>query len=243
MNNLQRHSILFDAPVGNNPIYLGQGNMIENINVIYNPKIIRAFLQSYMVVLIFQYIACFSSAPFDNVENRPSISVLSSIYSLFMVCSNLNFEFLASTDFLTFINQFCICACLLPFASLTIPNIASYKYLIISAILQFVGCILSLVSAIKCLSIGRMYLYDYDSTVGTTVKTDVTTYIQIMACISLTISSLGLFLSLLNTVLASNSLKNLNNKINRRTLGKHVRTMNDDLPRNLVTEQIKSYMP
>lgn len=91
MNNLQRHSILFDAPVGNNPIYLGQGNMIENINVIYNPKIIRAFLQSYMVVLIFQYIACFSSAPFDNVENRPSISVLSSIYSLFMVCSNLQF--------------------------------------------------------------------------------------------------------------------------------------------------------
>ncbi|CUM47356.1 unnamed protein product [Debaryomyces tyrocola] len=88
-----------------------------------------------------------------------------------------------------------------------------------------------------------MYLYDYDSTVGTTVKTDVTTYIQVMACISLTISSLGLFLSLLNTVLASNSLKNLNNKINRRTLGKHVRTMNDDLPRNLVTEQIKSYMP
>lgn len=88
-----------------------------------------------------------------------------------------------------------------------------------------------------------MYLYDYDSTVGTTVKTDVTTYIQIMACISLTISSLGLFLSLLNTVLASNSLKNLNNKINRRTLGKHVRTMNDDLPSNLVAEQIKSYMP
>ena len=88
-----------------------------------------------------------------------------------------------------------------------------------------------------------MYLYDYDSTVGTTVKTDVTTYIQVIACISLTISSLGLFLSLLNTVLASNSLKNLNNKINRRTLGKHVRTMNDDLPRNLVAEQIKSYMP
>lgn len=86
MSNLQGHSILFDAPVGNNPIYLGQGNMIENINVIYNPKIIRTFLQSYMVVLIFQYIACFSSAPFDSVENRPSISVLSSIYSLFMVC-------------------------------------------------------------------------------------------------------------------------------------------------------------
>lgn len=88
-----------------------------------------------------------------------------------------------------------------------------------------------------------MYLYDYDSTVGSTVKTDVTTYIQVMACISLTISSLGLFLSLFNTVLASNSLKNLNNKINRRTLGKHVRTMNDDLPRNLVKEQMKSYMP
>lgn len=105
------------------------------------------------------------------------------------------------------------------------------------------GCILSLVSAIKCLSIDQMFLYDYDSTVGTTVKTDVTTYIQVMACISLTISSLGLLFSLLNTILASNSLKNLNNKINRKTLGKHVRTMNNDLPPNLAREQIKSYMP
>lgn len=86
MSNLPGHSILFDAPVGNSPIYLGQGNMIENINVIYNPKMIRTFLQSYMVVLIFQYIACFSSVPFNSVENRPSISILSIIYSLFMVC-------------------------------------------------------------------------------------------------------------------------------------------------------------
>lgn len=84
-NGLQGHSILFDAPVGNNPIYIGHGNMIENISVIYNPKMIRAFLQAYMVDLIFQYIACFSSVPFDSVENRPSIAVISSIYSLLMV--------------------------------------------------------------------------------------------------------------------------------------------------------------
>lgn len=102
---------------------------------------------------------------------------------------------------------------------------------------------LSLVSTLKCLSVGRMFLYDYDSTVGATVKTDVTTYIQVMACITLTINSLGLFFSLLNAILASKSLKNLNNKINRRTLGKHVRTMDNDLPRNLVREQIRSYIP
>lgn len=107
MATLQGHSILFDAPIGDHPIHLGENQIIENINVIYNPRTMRACLQLYMVVLIGQYILSFSSVPFDDVENRPSICVLTSIYSLLMVSkTSKSFFFLLSnlnTNFPSFV--------------------------------------------------------------------------------------------------------------------------------------------
>lgn len=85
MATLQGHSILFDAPIGDHSIQLGENQLIENINVIYNPRTMRACLQLYMIVLIGQYILSFSSVPFDDVENRPPICIWTSIYSLLMV--------------------------------------------------------------------------------------------------------------------------------------------------------------
>lgn len=109
--------------------------------------------------------------------------------------------------------------------------------------MQLLGVIFSFASTISCLNVNEMFLYDYDSTVGSTVKTEVTTYIQVMACVSLSVNTLGLFLSIINTIFASNSLKNLNNKLSRHTLGKHTRTMDSNLPLHLERDQIKSYMP
>lgn len=85
MTNLQGHSLLFDPPIKEGPFEVGDGNYIDDIGAIYNPKALRLFLQLYMVQLICQYIVSFLSVPFDDVENRPIILILSTIYSLLVV--------------------------------------------------------------------------------------------------------------------------------------------------------------
>lgn len=47
---------------------------------------VNYFLLLYLIILIGQYVCIFMSVPFDDVINRPSISILSSFYDGIMVC-------------------------------------------------------------------------------------------------------------------------------------------------------------
>lgn len=112
--------------------------------------------------------------------------------------------------------------------------------MLISSSLQFIGLLLSILSSVLALNLNNMYLYDYDSNTGKSLKNDVTIYIQVITCSSLAVNATGFFFSLINSLLASQSLRNLNNKITRKSQSKN-ETFNE-FPRSLSKEVAKSYM-
>lgn len=115
--------------------------------------------------------------------------------------------------------------------------------MIIIALIELVGLILSIVSVVMCLTASSMTLYAYDSSLGQTTAVDVTTYIQVISSISMGLHGLGALVALINFFLSVRSLNRLNNKIDRRTYGKNNMTLHYDLPLFIMSVQRKIYMP
>lgn len=116
--------------------------------------------------------------------------------------------------------------------------------MLISMILQFLGLALSLAGVIICLNVDAMFLYDYDGYQRKEVKVEVTTYIQVLACISLFLHCLGCFLTLVNTMLIYRALDHLENSIDRRMKAKNAQNLRTTTSsRNLMLkEQVKTYI-
>lgn len=111
-----------------------------------------------------------------------------------------------------------------------VPSLKSLFYLTLSSFLQFLGLIIGLVTVIQVLNVEKMYLYEYDYLVNSSVKVDITLYIQIITCITLFFHAMGFLLALVNCMLAYRGLSNLNNRIDRRSQIKHQTEFSTTLP-------------
>lgn len=59
--------------------------MIQKIESIYSSNKFKTILQIYMIILLLQYLTIYACVPFDEIENRPMINVMTCLYCLFMV--------------------------------------------------------------------------------------------------------------------------------------------------------------
>ncbi|KAK6460743.1 hypothetical protein DFJ63DRAFT_239974 [Scheffersomyces coipomensis] len=195
-DQLQVHNVLFDSPLPTDqPIIIGDNQIVENIESIYNSKVFKVLFQAYMGLLLCQYISVYACVPFDDIDNRPSICIITGIF-IFI--------------------SFGINACLLPTCSATIPSIFSFRCILFSAFLEFIGIILNVLCVVSTLNVKEMFSYEYDSQTKLTEKTNVTTYIQIISILCLVLSCLTFVVLFLNAVVTAQSLKNLVNRIDRR---------------------------
>lgn len=61
-------------------------NIIPDTDRLLNTRLFDFILDVYMVGLIAQYILIFALVPFDRIENRPTTSLVSTIFCLVTVC-------------------------------------------------------------------------------------------------------------------------------------------------------------
>ncbi|CAH6723420.1 hypothetical protein CLIB1444_15S00892 [[Candida] jaroonii] len=213
MSNPQ--SVLFDHPPPTiQPIPIGRPNIVSILNL----KVVNYFFSSFLIILILQYVCIFITIPCDEVLNRPQICVISSFYDALM---------------------FTACCCIFPLGTV-IPTLKSVTYLGVSCLLQLMGLGISIPTFIRVLNTENMYSYEYNSTTNTSVKVNITTYIQVVTFISLFFHSLGFINSLINCIITYRGLCYLTNGIDRRN--KHIDLeFTDQFPTEIRLEQIKLY--
>lgn len=90
MSDIENHNHILDnqAPVNHVPAP-NIDNATQNLESVYDRKKIELLFKLYMVSLLSQYIGIFFSVPFDAIDDRPLIVVLSSFYTLALVCCHL----------------------------------------------------------------------------------------------------------------------------------------------------------
>lgn len=82
------HNVLFDPPLPEGQrINVGNNIIIESIESIYNLNIFKKIFKIYLTLLLIQYILIYICVPLDDIENRPAICIISTIYILIMVCN------------------------------------------------------------------------------------------------------------------------------------------------------------
>lgn len=123
------------------------------------------------------------------------------------------------------------------------PSFTSVRCLVASTALQVVSLVLQIASLVSVLQVSNMRLYSFDPDSNKTVALDVTTYVQIVAAVSLGVNALACFLALLNAMLAWMALSRLLNQVDRRAIG-HMKTVFVyDMPDDLVKMQTQEMMP
>lgn len=81
------HNVLFDPPLPEGQrINVGNNIIIENIESIYNLDVFKNFFRIYLTFLLIQYMLIYICVPLDDIENRPAICIISTAYTLIMVC-------------------------------------------------------------------------------------------------------------------------------------------------------------
>lgn len=205
-------SVLFDI-TPNQPIPIGRPQLVSLLNL----KVVNYFFLLFLIILILQYVCIFITIPCDEVLNRPQICVLSSFYDALM---------------------FTGCCCIFPLGTV-VPTLKSVSYLALSSCLQLIGLIISIPTLIMVLNTEDMYLYEYNSTINTSVKVDITTYIQVVTFISVFFHSLGFINSLINVVITYRGLSYLTNRLDRRNQFKDL-TFMTETPQDMA-EHIKLY--
>lgn len=81
------HNVLFDPPLPDGQrINVGNNTIIENIYSIYNLAVFKNIFRIYLTFLLIQYILIYVCVPLDDIENRPPICIISTAYTLIMVC-------------------------------------------------------------------------------------------------------------------------------------------------------------
>ena len=79
-------NIIFDEPfLRERDVTLERPSPEEILNRALNLKRFKSLAQLYIASLMGQYILVFVSAPFEFIENRPTICVFTSFYSIFLV--------------------------------------------------------------------------------------------------------------------------------------------------------------
>ena len=87
---MSRQNILTDPPLPRDQeIVLESGVKIESIECLYNPLIFKRSLQCYACMLLIKYILAYMFVPFENIENRPSLAVVTVLYTLAIVSTTL----------------------------------------------------------------------------------------------------------------------------------------------------------
>lgn len=69
-------------------------NRLELVEGVYDSKTFKVVFETYMGLLLIQYILIYAGVPFDDIENRPVICIISSLYCLFMVSRRILSPFL-----------------------------------------------------------------------------------------------------------------------------------------------------
>ncbi|KAK6458257.1 uncharacterized protein RJT20DRAFT_133696 [Scheffersomyces xylosifermentans] len=217
-------NILFDDQAPQRvPIVVGNPEIIEDLDGMYDVKTFKILLQTYMGLLLSQYILVYACVPFDDIDNRPTMCIISSLYCLFM---------------------FAINATTLPICSSSIPTITAMRALLFSLCLEFGELALSVASGILCLNAPIMYSYEYDNATKSTKKIDVTTYIQVVTTCSMAINTVAFFNVLLLVVMISRALRNLINFIDRRSLNSQERLvkMESELSKEAQLQQKRAFL-
>lgn len=94
-------------------------------------------------------------------------------------------------------------------------------------------------ATVAVLNAENMLLYSYDSDLHISVKTDVTTYIQVVTCLSLLSHCIGVLLAFFNCLLAYLGLLKLANRCDKRRLNSF--ELLAELPEQLFKEEYKPY--
>ena len=89
------------------------------------------------------------------------------------------------------------------------------------------------------LNVETMYLYEYDSQLDTSLRVDVTVYIQVVACVTLFFHCMGFILALANCVIAYNGLYCLTNRVDRRNQHQNDPVFLQKMPHDLFQKEAK----
>lgn len=242
MSNSRVQNILFDRGIDlGAPVDLGNNNLVRSIDTIYNGKTFKLCLEVYMGLLLIQYLLIYASVPFDNIDNRPALLIVTCLYCLFMVSEMfLYFQDLFINDQL----EFSINACLLPICSTAVPTMVSFRCLIVSSFFEFIGFLLNTSSVVAVMTCGPMFLYEYDEETRADKKADVTTYVRAVIISSFVANAFTWIVSMFNVVLTSQALKRLFNRIDR--IDNHHQKESDfanHLPKQVLVEQKRFFIP
>lgn len=131
---------------------------------------------------------------------------------------------------------------MLPAGLVSVPTILSYRFLAVSVVLKLLDLSLCIYNVVACLNARNMLEYDYDSRLRKMVAVDITTYVQIIACLLVAVSTVSLFFAVINCILAARYLRCLNNHVNFNEKG-HPVGFQEEMPESLAKEQVAVYMP
>ncbi|RLV96649.1 Phosphatidylglycerophosphatase GEP4 mitochondrial [Spathaspora sp. JA1] len=181
-------------------INLGNDNIVDTLSTIYNQRLFRNLFRVYFAFLLVQYILIYACVPLEDIENRPAICVITSVYTLVM---------------------FVINAALLPLCSSTIPTLVSLRCSFVSFVMELIGLVLNITSVIQCLNAGEMFQIEKERGHTTTIKTRVDTYIIVFHVLALTFSALATSTVFLLFVICSRALEFITDRVDRRVIKKN----------------------
>ncbi|KAI5956809.1 hypothetical protein KGF54_000426 [Candida jiufengensis] len=192
------HNVLFDPPIQEGQrINVGNNNtIIENISSIYNLSMFKNLFRTYFSILLIQYILIYACVPLEDIENRPAMCLVSSIYILIM---------------------FGINASILPLCSSTIPTLLSLRCLFCSFILELIGLILNIITVVQSLRVGKMFQVEKKNHV-IIIKNNVELYINTFNIIAMIFSILATVSVFCLVVICEKALEYIASKVDRRIL-------------------------
>lgn len=141
----------------------------------WNTHYFKVLMQIYIVVLLGQYICIYASVPLDDIQGRPSLALIRSVYILIMFSMN---------------------ACMLPVCLLLHPTLAQFRGFTTLLLLEIVGLGFEVVTCAMIICAGNMLSMEYHK--GTSQKVDVTLYIRMVSVASMLLCAIavGLLTSL-----------------------------------------------
>lgn len=116
-----------------------------------------------------------------------------------------------------------------------VPTMTTKVCQMITSILEFLGVALNVASVVFCLNVDVMYLKETDST-GKVIKVEITSYVQVMACLLLVSTAVAFAFSFLNSLITIRGLSNLRNRNDRRSKNDPEFEMVTVLPPHIATK-------
>ncbi|CAK9440168.1 uncharacterized protein LODBEIA_P42680 [Lodderomyces beijingensis] len=200
------HNVLFDPPIPEGQrINVGNNTIIESIESIYNLQLFKNLFIMYFTFLLVQYILIYACVPLEEIENRPAMCVIASIYTLIM---------------------FAINASILPLCSSTIPTLLSLRCLFCSFILEAVGMSLNITAVIQNLNAGEMFQIEKQRGSAKITRTNVELYVNIFSIGAMVFSILATMSCFGLVVVCERALEYITCKVDRRTIKATRQTQN-----------------